>query len=211
MQVQLILSVCLAMLFQHVHSMHIYMKSGEVKCFYEDLQVGNLVIGDLHVQVEKNGIFEEDLAAGVGITIDELFDNSHRVLNQKTSHSGDFTFTALDSGNHMICVKPEYVDPNVPLRVFVDFDVTNGRVLDSKNKENVNVLMKRISHLFDRLHSVRSQQEKIREKESEFRDQSESANSKIVFWSILQIIALGLVCAFQLRYLKNFFIKQKIV
>lgn len=206
-----IFSLCVLLICQCVQSLHVYMKSGEVRCFYEDLKVGNLIIGDLDVQVDKNGVFEEDLSAGVAITIDELFDNNHRVLNQKTSHSGDFTFTALDSGNHMICIRPEYHDPKVTLRVFIDFDVTNGRVLDSKNKENVDVLMNRISQLFERLNSVRAQQDNIRQKESEFRDQSESANRKIVFWSIVQIIVLGTVCVFQLRYLKNFFIKQKVV
>lgn len=48
------------------------------------------------------------------------------------------------------------------------------------------------------------------EREAEFRDQSESTNSKIVKWTLIQLFVLGATCAWQLSHLRSFFIKQKL-
>ena len=39
----------------------------------------------------------------ISVTVDEVFDNDHRVVNTKTSHTGKFTFSAADAGDHRIC------------------------------------------------------------------------------------------------------------
>ena len=75
----------------------------------------------------------------------------------------------------------------------------------------MNSLKGRVGQLTQRLTSIRKEQDAIREKEAEFRNQSESANSKIMTWSVFQPLILLGTCAFQLRYLKNFFVKQKVV
>jgi hypothetical protein len=51
----------------------------------------------------------------------------------------------------------------------------------------------------------------FKEREEEFRDQSESANARVVRWTILQLVVLGGTCAWQLNHLKSFFQKQKLV
>lgn len=191
--------------------MHIYLKSGEMKCFYENLAIGNLLIGDLDTSVEKNGIFEEDHKVQVTLTIDETFDNDQRVLNQRNPYTGDFTFTALETGEHRICVTPEYSDYSARIRLFIDLEINHISVLDSKKKDDMDFLKNRVNQLIQRLGNVRTEQDVIREKEALFRNQSESANGKIVFWSILQIVFLAGACAFQLHYLKNFFVKQKVI
>lgn len=71
-------------LVQRVEGVHFYARPGETKCFYEHLSKGNLLIGDLDIYVEKNGMSMEDPEASLAITVDETFDNDHRVLNQKT-------------------------------------------------------------------------------------------------------------------------------
>lgn len=198
--------------FMLVQSTHIYMKSGELRCFYEGLSTGELLVGDIDTTVEKNGIFVEDTQLQVSITVDETFDDDQRVMNQKSSHSGDFAFTALESGEHRICIKPLYtVDTSARIRMSIDFEIENVKVLDSKKKGTVEALKTRVSQLIKRLQTIRGQQDRIRENEAIFRDQSEAANSKITSWSVIQILVLIAVCVFQLRYLKNFFVKQKIV
>ncbi|EJS43464.1 erp5p [Saccharomyces arboricola H-6] len=204
--------MCIFFAFIHgVEGVHYYSKSGETKCFYENLSRGNLLIGDLDLYVEKNGMFEEDSEATLTITVDETFDNDHRVLNQKNSHTGDFTFTALDTGEHRVCLTPSYSKKSTPLRIFIELEIGNVEALDSKRKDDVNSLKRRVVQLTQRLSSIRKEQDTIREKEAEFRNQSESANSKIMTWSVFQFLILVGTCAFQLRYLKNFFVKQKIV
>jgi hypothetical protein len=48
------------------------------------------------------------------------------------------------------------------------------------------------------------------EREAEFRDQSESTNARVVRWTLLQLVVLGVTCAWQLSHLRSFFIKQKL-
>ncbi len=50
----------------------------------------------------------------------------------------------------------------------------------------------------------------LQEREAEFRDQSESTNARVVRWSLLQLVVLGVTCAWQLSHLRAFFIKQKL-
>ena len=50
----------------------------------------------------------------------------------------------------------------------------------------------------------------IQEREAEFRDQSETTNARVVRWTLLQLIVLGVTCAWQLSHLRAFFIKQKL-
>lgn len=200
------------LLIVSVQAIHFYVHNGETKCFYENLSQGNLMFGDLDGFVERDaGIFEADSAMQLTVTIDETFDNDHRVMTQKNSHEGDFTFTALDTGEHRICITPTYPSSDVRIRVFLDIDITSVQVLDSKRKEDMDSLKGRIQQLLNKIGYIRTEQRVLRQFEAKFRDQSEAANSKIVFWAILQIIALGGACAFQLRYLKNFFVKQKVL
>lgn len=48
------------------------------------------------------------------------------------------------------------------------------------------------------------------EREAEFRDQSETTNARVVRWSLVQLLVLGVTCAWQLTHLRAFFIKQKL-
>jgi len=48
------------------------------------------------------------------------------------------------------------------------------------------------------------------EREAEFRDQSESTNARVVRWTLIQLVVLGVTCTWQLSHLKSFFIKQKL-
>lgn len=191
--------------------MHFYMKPGETKCFYENLTQGHLLIGDFDAFVLRDAKYEEDFGIKLTITVDETFDNDHRVLIQKNSHTGDFTFTALETGEHRICIKPTYSTMDAKLRIFMELDISNMLSLDSKRTIQVRSLKERVLQLTERLERIRTQQKEILQKEAVFRDQSESANRKILLWSLVQVLVLISTCTFQLRYLKNFFIKQKVV
>jgi hypothetical protein len=66
------------------------------------------------------------------------------------------------------------------------------------------------NHLFQLLIEEPNANSIPQEREAEFRDQSESTNSKIVRYTIIQLIVLGVTCAWQLSHLRSFFIKQKL-
>ena len=152
--------------------------------------------------------------------MDEIFDNDHRVVSQKGSSTGKFTFSAADSGDHRLCFTPT----NVPsssgflfsgsqvggIKFELDMAIGATSEIESSDKDKIDDVVQRIKDLNARLQDVRREQVFQREREAEFRDQSELVNSRVVRWTLIQMFVLAATCAWQLTYLRAFFIKQKL-
>lgn len=157
---------------------------------------------------------------GIFITVDEVFDSDHRVVSQRGRSSGKFTFSAADSGEHRLCFTPT----NVPatrgflfsgqqaggIKFELDMVIGETSQIESSDKEKVGEVVQRVKDLNARLHDIKREQVFQREREAEFRDQSELVNSRVVRWMVIQMVVLGATCAWQLSYLRAFFIKQKL-
>lgn len=190
----------------------------------------------------------------------ELFDNDHRVVSQRGSASGRFTFSAADAGEHRICFTPSsssgrqnwlsVLSPNGGIRLQLDLAIGETSEIESTDKTKMEDLVGRVRDLNSRLQDIRREQvfqrvrfsylspppplatlpsssplvklyasclliflltqRKIQEREAEFRDQSETTNSRVVRWMVIQLIVLGATCAWQLSHLRSFFIKAKL-
>jgi len=68
-----------------------------------------------------------------------------------------------------------------------------------------------VKKLIDRVRDIRSEQNYQRSREMEFRDTSESTNSRVVWWSILQTAILVATGLWQVTHLKQFFKAKKLV
>ncbi|KAF7583246.1 emp24/gp25L/p24 family/GOLD protein [Clavispora lusitaniae] len=204
------------LLFCYVQALHFYLKTGEIRCFYEDLQVDTLVVGkiDAYDFDEQTNEYFKSNKLKVRITVDETFDNDDRVVDQASKPSGDFTFTSFASGEHKFCLSPIYTEKSPENKHRIFFDIAFGSAddyVDSKSSKKVDSLTLQVQNLNKKLQDIHSEQESIREREAAFRNQSESTNSRVVWWSIIQLLVLVGTCAYQLRHLKSFFVKQKIV
>ena len=82
--------------------------------------------------------------------------------------------------------------------------------IESSDKDKVGEVVQKVRDLNAKLQDVRREQLFQREREMEFRDQSETVNGRVVKWMIIQLIVLAATCAWQLSYLRAFFIKQKL-
>lgn len=157
---------------------------------------------------------------GLFITVDEVFDNDHRVVSQRGRGTGKFTFSAADSGEHRLCFTPT----NVPatqgflfsghqtggIKFELDMAIGETSQIESSDKEKMGEVVQKVKDLNARLQDIRREQVFQREREAEFRDQSELVNSRVVRWTLIQLFVLGATCAWQLSYLRAFFIKQKL-
>ncbi|GBL49856.1 putative member of the p24 [Candidozyma auris] len=207
---------CLLLVASQVAALHFYLPTGQTRCFYEDLSARALVVGKLEAfeYAENVNDYFKTNNLRLQITVEETFDNNHRVVDQKSSPSGDFTFTSFDAGEHRFCLTPTYTDGTSGKWHRIFFDVAIGAAedyADSKSSHKVDALTLQIKQLNEKLREINFEQESIREREAEFRNQSESTNSRVVWWSIIQLFVLVGTCAYQLRHLKSFFVKQKIV
>ncbi|QDS76486.1 hypothetical protein FKW77_005207 [Venturia effusa] len=203
-------------------ALYFYMKDSSPKCFHEELPKDTLVVGHYTVSQYNHDThsFSSPSNLGLYITVEEVFDQHHRIVAQKGSATGRFTFSAADSGEHRLCFSPTnwhyqgtYTlggEDMGGIRVELDMAIGATSDIESTDKGKIEDLVSRIKDLSGRLQDVRREQVFQREREVEFRDLSETINSKIVRYTIVQLVVLGVTCAWQLSHLRNFFIKQKL-
>ncbi|KAA8574459.1 hypothetical protein EYC84_005920 [Monilinia fructicola] len=192
-----LIGAALSMLLTPIQSLYFYIDGTTPKCFFEELPKDTLVVG--HYTAEE---YDEDKkqwsqhdGLKIFISVDELFDNDHRVVFQTGSTAGRFTFTAADSGG---------------IKLTLDMAIGETSQIESDDKGKINDIVQKVKDLNGRLQDIRREQVFQREREAEFRDQSESTNARVVRWTLIQLVVLGITCAWQLSHLRSFFIKQKL-
>jgi len=207
------------MLATQVRALHFYIEDRQPKCFFEELPKDTLVVGHYKTEVlsPQTGLFAVDAGLNMIITVDEVFDNDHRVVSQRTPHEGRFTFTAADAGQHKICFAPDYNSgggwlsgPSPAVKLSLDVAIGASSKIESEDQGKISDIVQRVKDLNSRLQDIRREQVFQREREAEFRDQSEATNSRVVKWTLIQIVVLSVTCAWQLTHLRSFFIKQKL-
>ncbi|KAL4944923.1 hypothetical protein BDV06DRAFT_209912 [Aspergillus oleicola] len=206
-----------------VNALYFYVDGRQTRCFYEELPKDTLVVGSYSSEVidqtSNTGTYAVDPSLKMLITVDEVFDNDHRVVNKRDAHSGRFTFSAADPGNHKICLTPETNAATGgwlsgasagAVRITLDMAIGETSKIESEDKGKMTDLVQRVKDLNSRLQDIRREQVFQREREAEFRDQSEATNSRVVRWTLMQLAVLSVACAWQLSHLRSFFIKQKL-
>ncbi len=209
------LAVILSIFLSHALSLHFYIKHNEKRCFFEELPSDTLVVAkfDAGVYDDTKQDFVKPSDLSFELTVDETFDNDHRVVQQKLLHSlNEFTFTSLDNGEHKFCFIPKFKrEPNAKIRVFLDVIIGKSNSIDSKKTDEVGWLIYKVNELNSKTDDIKREHANIREREASFRDQSEKTNARVVKWTVFQIFVLVGIGLWQLKHLKSFFIKEKVV
>jgi len=212
----------LALLISQAQALYFYIDGPTQKCFFEELPKDTMVVGSYTATQwnEQSRTYIQNNEMGIYITVDETFDNDHRIVAQRGASVGKFTFSAADSGNHRLCFTPT----NVPstsgflfsgsqvggIKFELDMAIGETSAIESSDKDKMSEVVKKVRDINARLQDVRREQIFQREREAEFRDQSEAVNGRVVRWTLIQLFVLGITCAWQLSYLRAFFIKQKL-
>ncbi|KAK5092318.1 emp24p/erv25p-related protein [Exophiala xenobiotica] len=219
-------AICL--LASSTQALYFYIDGTTPKCFYEELPKDTLVVGYYKAEAynTNSNTYQTTNDLAIQVTVDETFDNDHRVVSQ-TSTSSDkmskFTFSAADSGLHRLCFTPSgpgavslqgwFSGNDAALggvKLMLDLAIGESSKIESDDKNKIDSIVGKVRELNGRLADVRREQVFQREREAEFRDQSESVNARIVKWTLIQLFVLGATCAWQLSHLRSFFIKQKL-
>lgn len=91
---------------------------------------------------------------------------------------------------------------NTHIRLYLDIVVGSTKPDREQDRTHVTELSSKLRDLNQKLEDIRREQQYQREREANFRDLSETTNSKAVWYSVAQIIVLVLTCTWQLRHLK---------
>ncbi|ETI21903.1 hypothetical protein G647_05973 [Cladophialophora carrionii CBS 160.54] len=223
------LAVALTSLISSSQALYFYLDGTTPKCFYEDLAKGTLVVGTYRAEAfnRQSQTFGPTPDLNMHFTVEETFDNDHRVVTQTTSSSSipsKFTFSAADSGLHRLCFTPSgpaAISVNGwfsggtgnilgGIKLTIDMAIGETGKIESEDKDKIDTIVQKVRELNDRMQHIRREQLFQREREVEFRDQSEAVNARIVRWTLIQLGVLGVTCAWQLSHLRAFFIKQKL-
>ncbi|KAI9227177.1 MAG: emp24/gp25L/p24 family/GOLD-domain-containing protein [Piptocephalis tieghemiana] len=207
--------MALAVLPSLTFSLHFYLHGTKPRCFIEELPKETLVVG--HYKAEEwSETMQQYFASpqlGMQITVVEEV-SRHRVVNQKGTSDGDFSFTSAEPGRHTLCFTTNttgwFSDPIV--RLTLDLLIgENGADPTEKKDEKISEMFWSIREINNKLVDAAKEQEYQREREEAFRDESERVNSRAVWYTILQMVVLGCTCAWQLNHLRAFFIAKKLV
>jgi hypothetical protein len=131
-------------------------------------------------------------------------ETGHVVTKTRGPSDGRFTFTSHESGDHSLCISTNYTSwfSSTHIKFYLDIVVGSTKPDIESDRSHIGELSSKLRDLNQKLEDVRREQQYQRERESDFRDLSESTNSKAVWYSVLQIGVLLATCTWQLRHLK---------
>jgi len=133
-----------------------------------------------------------------------------------TLTGGRFAFTSQVPGEHKLCFQTN-ATRWFGTRNIIKFDLSIEKGEGATDYEEIakqdqlTELEVEVRRLVDRVRDIRAEQNYQRSREVEFRDTSESTNSRVVWWSILQTVILVATGLWQVTHLKQFFKAKKLV
>ncbi len=127
------------------------------------------VIGHYKAEIydEATKAFGPHPDIGIAITVEETFDNNHRVVSQKGSAAGRFTFSAADSGDHRICFIASsaqsggWLSSGMPMggiRLNLDLAIGETSAIESTDKGKIQDIVQKVKDLNARLQDIRREQ-----------------------------------------------------
>ena len=111
--------------------------------------------------------YENNPSLQITVTVDETFDNDHRVVNTKGSSTGKFTFSAADAGDHRICFTPSgastggWLSGGVQhgtVKLNLDLAIGQTNAIKSTDDGKLSEIAQKVRDLNGRLQDVRREQ-----------------------------------------------------
>lgn len=207
----------LPLLILHVSSaLYFHIAETEKKCFIEEIPDETMVVGNYKVELHdpRTGGFMPS-GPGIGMHVEIRDPDDKIILSKVYSAEGRFTFTSQTPGEHVICLYSNSTKwfSGSQLRVHLDIQV-GEHAIDYANvaqKEKLSELQLRVRQLLDQVEQVSKEQNYQRYREERFRTTSESTNTRVLWWSMLQTVILLVMGFWQMRHLKSFFEAKKLV
>eukprot|EP00293_Proteomonas_sulcata_P013032 CAMPEP_0184290460 /NCGR_PEP_ID=MMETSP1049-20130417/2699_1 /TAXON_ID=77928 /ORGANISM="Proteomonas sulcata, Strain CCMP704" /LENGTH=195 /DNA_ID=CAMNT_0026597617 /DNA_START=26 /DNA_END=613 /DNA_ORIENTATION=- len=164
------------------------------ECLFDDISSGTKVSGSF--QVSTGGFLDID-AKVTG-------PDDRTIYSVKKETEGRFTFIAHETGTYRFCFS-NIMSTVTPKTVSFSLIVGEGSKSQIAKSEHISPLEKSIIALSEGLQQIQSEQEYMRMRERAHRNTSESTNSRVLIWSLIEAGALILMSGAQIIYLRRFF------
>ncbi|KAI9261066.1 COPII-coated vesicle protein [Sporodiniella umbellata] len=178
---------------QYTSAMNTYVGPGMVDCYFQELEVGEKLIVSFQVGEGGNDDIDFWIQDSTG----------SRVVEKKNTAGDVQVIQANTAGRFQYCFSNERHTDSIQKLAFNVHE--NAQKIHDSVKESTDPLQKEIMELAESVFNIKAQQEYIVARESEHRDTAESTNSRVKWWSIVQLVLLVSVCFWQVYYLQRFF------
>ncbi|GAB4831677.1 hypothetical protein Ancab_005689 [Ancistrocladus abbreviatus] len=216
--------------------MRFELRSGGTKCITEDLKHEAMTVGKYTV-VNPNE--SRPLPSSHRLTVRVTSPHGNNYHYGDVVESGNFAFTAPESGDYMVCFWAPYSNP--PVTLTVEFEWKTGvdardwssiarkgqidssiymGVSDYENKGSrwvyqdyhVSGIMEvELKRLYETVKYIHDEMFYLREREEEMQRLNRATNSKMAVFSFLSIMVCLSVAGLQLWHLKSFFERKKLL
>jgi len=217
----LILILSTILIVQQVNGASFFLKEGTKKCFIEDLPRDTLVVGNF----ETNEIVGEynfhgehakrKSADAIGTNIEVLDSEKQVLVERQFSQQGRFAFTSKTAGEHTICFKSNTTRWFGAGSIKIELELDSGADANDYKKlkalEDLTDLEVLIKMLNDKVNDIRKEQNYYKTREAELRNESEMANSNVMWFSLIQTFILLASGIWQIQHLRKFFKSKKLV
>lgn len=194
---------------------------GVGRCFLEELPPDTLVVGNYvnrnwdtidpnnrNVMRASNG---NPLTRLVVTTTDA---GGAHVMRYEMVDKGRFAFTAMNPGEHKICIQSTSSDFNGAQRTWkIDLDFEWGEEAtdysEIAKQEHLSAIEVEVRKLNDKIRDIRKEQDYQKKLEAVARDKSESVNERVAWVSILQTAVIAAIGVFQVYRLSSVIRKRR--
>eukprot|EP01086_Lenisia_limosa_P017757 TRINITY_DN9182_c0_g1_i1.p1 TRINITY_DN9182_c0_g1~~TRINITY_DN9182_c0_g1_i1.p1 ORF type:complete len:198 (+),score=44.16 TRINITY_DN9182_c0_g1_i1:85-678(+) len=189
-----ILFFLLAICAFSVHSFSIILDAHREQCFYEDIREDTSVT--LVFQVTAGGLL--DIDATIHSPSGDLLFNGNR---EKASR---YSFKTGNTGTYKFCFSNR-ISTFAAKTVSWTLDIGGVDAKAVATPETVSDLELNVRRISDVLANVESQQRYLRGRERTHRNTAEDTNSRIMWWSIVELMLYVVLCGSQIFAIRIFF------
>jgi len=185
----------LAATLPHGRALTFNVDPAKEECLFDDINSGTKVSGSF--QVSTGGFLDID-AKVVG-------PDDRTIYSVQKETEGRFTFIAHETGVFRFCFS-NAMSTVTPKTVSFTLVLGEGSKREQVAKsEHLTPLEKSVLALGEGLQHIQAEQEYMKMRERMHRNTSESTNSRVLWWSIMEAVALVAMSIVQIVYLRNFF------
>ncbi|GMH15289.1 hypothetical protein Nepgr_017130 [Nepenthes gracilis] len=202
--------VVLGFLLDFSQSVRFDLNSGRTKCIAEDIKANSMTVGKYHVTNPHEGT---PLPDSHKLTVRVTSSHGNSYHHSEHVESGQFAFTASESGDYLACFW--LPDHNPSETVSVDFDWKTGVAAKDwgnvAKKGQIDAMELELKQLLDSVNSIHEEMFYLRDREEEMQELNRATNSRMFWLSFLSLGVCLSVAGLQFWHLKTFFEKKKLI
>merc|ERR1711924_244491 len=192
-----------ALLGYHSEALFFELKPGPPgECFKATPAQGHRLVGSYEADGPEEG----------GVV--QILDSSGGVIWKSEDSSSKFELEVVNDGVHKLCFSS-----SVKENQMISFNFRNDKPMAASSGEDQEFVTKdhtdkvgeMVAKLKARAADILEQQEFAITREAVHRDTAESTNSRVMWWTIVEVISLVSLTAFQVYYLRSFFEVKTII